>query len=107
MTIDLAGTWSLRLDPQNVGVRKQWFTQSLPETIQLPGSLQAQGYGDEVTVDTPWVGDIFDRSWFTDPRMEPYRQPGNIKVPFWLQPERYYRGVAWYQRTISIPPPWA
>jgi hypothetical protein len=107
MSINLAGTWSLRLDRDDVGVQEQWFNQPLPDTLQLPGSLQAQGYGDEVGLDTPWVGSMFDLSWFTEPRMEPYRQPGNIKVPFWLQPEKYYRGVAWYQRAITIPQEWA
>ncbi|RZL04660.1 MAG: beta-galactosidase, partial [Hymenobacter sp.] len=36
-----------------------------------------------------------------------YRQPGNIKVPFWLQPVKYYKGAAWYQKTIDIPAAWA
>ena len=70
---------------------------------QLPGSLPAQGIGDDVTVNTTWTGDIVDRSWFTAPEYERYRQPGNVKVPFWLQPEKYYAGAAWYQRDIEIP----
>ncbi len=47
-----------------------------------------------------------DKSWFTAPEYAEYRKPGNIKVPFWLQPEKYYAGVAWYQRDIEIPPDW-
>ena len=47
-----------------------------------------------------------DKSWFTAPEYAKYRQPGNIKVPFWLQPEKYYAGAAWYQRDIEIPPDW-
>src|SRR5699024_3366994 len=35
-----------------------------------------------------------------------YRQPGNIKVPFWLQPVKYYKGAAWYQKEITIPDSW-
>jgi hypothetical protein len=27
-------------------------------------------------------------------------------VPFWLQPVKYYKGAAWYQKTVNIPPPW-
>ena len=56
-----------------------------------------------MTVDTEWVGGIVDRSWFTAPEYEEYRQPGRVKVPFWLQPETYYAGVAWYQREVEIP----
>jgi hypothetical protein len=72
----------------------------------MPGSLPAQGIGDEVTVNTKWTGDIVDKSWFTSPEYAKYRQPGNIKVPFWLQPEKYYSGVAWYQREVNIPDQW-
>ena len=30
--------------------------------------------------------------WFTAPEYAKYRQPGNVKLPFWLQPEKYYAG---------------
>ncbi len=85
----------------NVGI---WPT--LSGAIQLPGSLQAQGYGDEVGLETPWVGTIVDHSLYTDDRYAPYRQPENFKTPFWLQPEKYYSGVAWVQRVITIPAEW-
>ncbi|MCB0152136.1 MAG: glycoside hydrolase, partial [Caldilineaceae bacterium] len=39
-------------------------------------------------------------------RYAPYREPGAIKTPFWLQPEKYYAGAAWYQRTVRIPREW-
>ncbi len=102
----LAGQWRFRLDPEDVGVKEQWFDKTLPERIKLPGSLQEQGFGHEVSVDTEWTGGIVDRSWFTDPKYAKYREPGNVKVPFWLQPEKHYVGAAWYQRDITIPPEW-
>ena len=74
------------------------------ETIRLPGMMQAQGYGDPVAVETPWTGEIVDRSWFTAPDYAKYRRPGNIKVPFGLQPERDYKGAAWYQRDLESRP---
>ncbi|OHB67988.1 MAG: hypothetical protein A2V70_09865 [Planctomycetes bacterium RBG_13_63_9] len=74
--------------------------------IRLPGSLQEQGFGEDVSVETKWTGGIVDRSWFTAPRYERYRRPGNVKVPFWLQPERHYVGPAWYQRVLTIPDAW-
>ncbi|MBN2500758.1 MAG: hypothetical protein JXB38_08280, partial [Anaerolineales bacterium] len=106
-TIDLSGTWKFALDPQDKGIAENWHTRQLAEEITLPGSLQAQGFGDEISVDTPWTGDIIDQSWFTEERYAPYRQPGNTKIPFWLQPKRYYKGAAWYQREIEIPAEWA
>jgi len=106
MTIDLAGNWSFQLDPADQGVGERWFLRTLPDTIHLPGSLQAQGYGEEIRLDTAWVGNIVDQSYFTDAKYEPYRQPGHIKVPFWLQPEKHYNGVAWYQREVEVPAEW-
>src|SRR5688500_8573582 len=102
----LAGSWRLQLDRKNVGVEERWFARRLSDTIELPGSLPGQGIGDPVTVDTQWVGSIFDPSWFTAPEYALYRQPGNIKVPFWLQPETYFAGAAWYQREVEIPADW-
>jgi Glycosyl hydrolases family 2, sugar binding domain len=68
--------------------------------------VQAQGFGDDVTVNTRWIGHIADRDWFSHPRYAEYREPGNIKVPFWLQPEKHYRGSVWIQREIVIPEDW-
>jgi len=84
----------------------QWFAQSLAGKIQLPGSLPGQGIGDVISTNTLWVGGIVDRSWFTAPEFAPYRQAGNVKVPFWLQPDTYYAGVAWFQRDVKIPAKW-
>jgi hypothetical protein len=109
MKLDLAGDWTLALDPEDRGQREHWYAASLPTAqgaLTLPGSIQAQGYGDEITLDTPWTGTIVDRSLYDDPRYEPYRQPGQIKTPFWLQPERYYAGAVWVQRTVRIPAEW-
>jgi hypothetical protein len=104
--ISLAGTWRFQLDRGNAGIQERWFERSLPDKIKLPGSLPAQGIGDDVTVATHWTGDIIDQSWFTAPEYAAYRKPGNLKVPFWLQPEKYYAGAAWYQREIELPPDW-
>ncbi|HID21211.1 MAG TPA: beta-glucuronidase, partial [Planctomycetaceae bacterium] len=82
--VDLAGRWRFQLDRADVGERQEWFRARLPLTVRLPGSLQEQGYGDEVTVQTKWTGTIIDNSYFTSPRYAPYRRPGNVKVPFWL-----------------------
>ena len=38
--------------------------------------------------------------------MKNTRQPGNIKIPFWLEPVKYYKGVAWYQKDVEIPENW-
>jgi hypothetical protein len=104
--LSLSGRWRFELDRANVGVREKWFGRKLTGELNLPGSLPAQGIGDDISVETKWTGDIVDKSWFTGPQYAKYRQPGNVKVPFWLQPEKYYAGVAWYQRDVEIPDKW-
>jgi hypothetical protein len=105
-TVSLAGEWRFQLDREDAGVAAQWFTRALPDKVQLPGTLSAQGIGDAVTVDTRWIGGIADRSFFTEPEYAEYRKPGNVKLPFWLTPERCYAGAAWFQREIEIPAAW-
>lgn len=68
--------------------------------------MTSNGLGDEVTVNTDWTGGIVDSSYFTSEEYAEYRQDGNIKVPFWLQPVKYYKGVAWYKKTVNIPEDW-
>ena len=104
--LDLAGPWKIRLDPDDVGVRQQWFHQKWVQRMSLPGSLQEQGFGDDVSVETALTGSIIDQSWFTAREYAKYRRPDNVKVPFWLQPEKHFVGVAWYQRTVHVPGAW-
>ncbi|HEX8148447.1 MAG TPA: discoidin domain-containing protein [Pyrinomonadaceae bacterium] len=105
-TLPLAGVWRFALDRDDAGARERWFERDLPQTIQLPGVLQAQGYGDEVSTRTPWVLSLYDRFWFLREEYEAYTRPGAVKVPFLSQPPRHYVGVAWYQRDVDIPEAW-
>jgi hypothetical protein len=107
--IDLGGPWRFLVDRGDRGVAEKWQQRLLAghDSIRLPGMMQAQEKGDPVSENTPWTGEIVDRSWFTAPEYAKYRQPGNIKVPFWLQPERHYVGAAWYQREFEIPAAWS
>lgn len=105
--IDLSGTWRFREDPADDGMKSRWYLNALSGSVELPGSMASNNKGDEVSVSTKWTGSIFDSSYFIKPEYEQYRQPGNIKVPFWLQPVKYYVGPAWYQRDITIPENWS
>jgi hypothetical protein len=83
-SFSLAGKWRFALDRADAGITERWFERALAGTVKLPGSLPEQGIGDEVAVDTQWTGGIVDRSFFTDPQFAKYREPGHIKLPFWL-----------------------
>lgn len=105
-SISLAGNWLFQIDHNDAGITEKWFTKSLSDNIRLPGSMLTNGKGDEVTLQTKWTGSIYDSSWYFNPRMEKYRQPGNLKFPFWLTPDKYYVGPAWYQKAVTIPANW-
>jgi hypothetical protein len=105
-TLALDGGWRFQPDRADVGIAENWPAKKLSGWIHLPGSLPEQGIGDEVTTNTLWTGGIRDRSFFTAPEFAPYREPGNVKLPFWLTPDTYYAGAAWFQRTVTILPAW-
>lgn len=105
--IPLNGKWQFAIDPSDKGIQEKWFTKSFDETVNLPGSMTENGKGDVVTLTTQWTGNILDSSYFKSPEYAKYRQPGNIKVPFWLQPVKTYVGAAWYKRKIKIPSDWS
>ena len=105
--MSLAGEWRFRIDSLDKGIDQQWYNLAFDETVKLPGSMAENGKGEEVTVNTDWTGNIIDRSYFTDKKYEKYRQPGNIKIPFWLKPVKYYKGAAWYQKEIDLPENWS
>lgn len=106
-TCSLSGQWHFALDSADNGEGEQWFSKTLESHVHLPGSLQEQGYGEDIGIKTAWTGRVVDKSWYTAPEYAKYRQPGNIKVPFWLNPDKHYVGVAWYQKEISIPRSWS
>ena len=104
--ISLHGTWDFRIDSLDAGIEEQWYSRDFDQQVRLPGSMAENGMGDEVTASTRWTGSIVDRSYFTDDKYEKYRTPGNIKIPFWLKPDTYYAGPAWYQKEVDIPDNW-
>jgi hypothetical protein len=76
--IPLAGTWSFRLDAEDVGVKEKWFAKSFDDTVQLPGTTDENQKGikkDEQCIDR------LSRVW-------------------------YWKGPAWYQRKVMIPASW-
>src|ERR1044071_9257018 len=104
--IQLEGTWRFALDRADAGVKEEWFGRSLPERIRLPGILQSQGYGDEISTQTPWVVSLYDRHWFLRDEYKAYTRAGNHTVAFLPQPPRHSVGVTRYQRNVDTPDEW-
>ncbi len=105
-SLSLSGDWKFKIDSLDQGIKESWYNNSFDEVVKLPGSMAENGKGDEVSLTTKWTGDIIDKSYFTDKKYEKYRQPGNIKIPFWLKPVKYYKGPAWYQKEFELPASW-
>lgn len=88
--IDLSGKWSFSIDRQDNGEKEKWFSHTLNDFINLPGSMPEKQKGDEVTAKTQWTGSLYDSSYYYNPYMEKYRKEGNIKFPFFLTPDKHY-----------------
>ena len=78
-SVALDGTWHFRMDPDNQGRTQRWHTQRLPESVELPG-----------TMDQNQKGEANSKRDLTT----------HLSRPF------HYVGHAWYQRDIVIPPEW-
>jgi len=104
--IDLSGTWKFAVDPDDKGITERWYEKNLSDSISLPGSMSTNGKGEEIGLNTRWTGQIVDSSYFKNPEYTKYREPGNIKIPFWLQSLKHYQGAAWFQKEITIPANW-
>ncbi|MBN1927348.1 MAG: beta-glucuronidase [Prolixibacteraceae bacterium] len=102
LTIDLSGQWTFKMDPFDQGVSEKWYNGNFEETILLPGSMKGNGKGYDPELTTSWTGSIYDSSWYYNPDLEKYRSGKPLKFPFWLTPNKYYLGAAWYQKTFTI-----
>jgi len=103
--LPLAGEWRFKLDREDKGLDEQWYRQQLKDPVKLPGSMQAQGYGDKPSVRIKWIGERSEL-FLQQEKYAPYRSDENYKFPFWLTPVKYYTGAAWYQREVNIPASW-
>lgn len=105
-SIDLSGTWQFQIDREGKGVEEKWYQANyrMNDVITLPASMPQQLKGDDISVDTRWVGSLYDSSYFYNPYMAKYRNPGTeMKLQFFLTPDKHYVGKAWYKRTVTLP----
>ena len=95
-TIDLAGEWQFAMGDE----------PTYNDCIELPGSMLTNGKGHDVSLSTRWTGSTYDSSYYYSPQLEAYRKEGNLKFPFFLTPDKYYVGNAWYSRKVHVPNNW-
>ena len=95
-TIDLSGEWQFAIGEQPV----------YDDCITLPGSMLTNGKGHDIAVNTRWTGSTYDSSYYYSPQLARYREEGNVKFPFFLTPDKYYVGYAWYRKQVRVPSAW-
>lgn len=104
--MNLQGTWRFCLDREDIGIKEKWYLRELENNIRVSGSLQEQGYGDEITAETPLIDGLHDKLWFLREEMCDFSKDEKVRIPFLSQPVRHYTGAAWFQRDIEIKKEW-
>jgi hypothetical protein len=107
--IDLSGTWKFKMDEQDTGIAEKWYSEVLPENIQLPGSMAINGKGNPVGDDSKWTGNSQRNSgkhWYDDLNYKPYLNEDEFLFPYWLIADKHYTGAAWYQKEVDVPEDW-
>ncbi|MEN6452738.1 MAG: sugar-binding domain-containing protein, partial [Prolixibacteraceae bacterium] len=102
--LPLDGRWHFYMDPDKEGSAD--IPLNTGNTLKLPGSLQSQGFGNDVSADTRWWNGKLKDIWRTSPVYERYRLDGNVKIYEFLQPKKHYLGAAWYIKEFEIPRYW-
>ncbi len=92
MYIDISGEWQITLEAEE-GIQSG--------TIALPGILQANGYGNPITKDTPWISTLHDSFWYEQEEYK-YAQEEGVTVPFLSQPPLHFMGKAVYTREFEV-----
>ena len=70
-SLDLSGEWQFQIDREDRGVAERWYESGhqLNDRIILPASMPQQLKGDDISVETKWVGSLYDSSYFYNPYM--------------------------------------
>ncbi|QEG23408.1 sugar-binding domain-containing protein [Mariniblastus fucicola] len=79
--IDLAGRWSVKLDPDDRGEQEQWFDGFTGTEIELPGICTEAGLGKPLDAEIVRLPKAYQH----------------------LHQRRSYLGAAWYQREFELP----
>lgn len=85
LRVSLSGEWLFRLDPNDVGIKEQWFLHPFVflDHIKVPGCWQGQGFGND---------DLeMHKEFFT--AIRPFRAT--------------YEGTGWYKKSFTVPAEWS
>lgn len=89
--ISLEGEWSFKIDSTDVGEQQHWERERFSQKMNLPGSTDEQGIGNEYPLFKSILGSN---------NLEGY--PANADFGM-LTRKHKYLGKAWYQKTFIVP----
>lgn len=103
-TLDLAGEWRLRLDPQSEGISANWFAAPLATTdrITLPNTTDRAGFGFALDTNTMLHAAPFP----VTTRFPGVKEPGRADEHGYLVRRFLFVGPAWYEREVDVPEAW-
>ena len=87
----LNGNWKLSLNERSNHVGQ----------ISIPGSLQFQGYGNDVKKDTEFISGLHDPIWYEREEYK-FAQDDEVNIPFLSQPKKHFLGKAYYKKQVLI-----
>ena len=104
-TLDLAGTWRLRLDAADEGLAAGWPAAPLEgdDRITLPNTTDLAGFGFALDTNTMLHPVPFPATT----RFPGVKEPVRADEHGYLVRRHLYVGPAWYEREVEIPAAWA
>ena len=103
-TLDLAGEWRLRLDPEAQGRNANWPATPLAgdDRITLPNTTDRAGFGFPLDTNTMRHAAPFPLTT----RFPGVKDPQRADEHGYLVRRHLFVGPAWYEREIVIPEDW-
>jgi hypothetical protein len=103
-TLDLAGEWRLRLDPEDAGLAAGWLAAPLvtADRIALPNTTDRAGFGFALDTNTLLHAAPFPPTT----RFPGVKDPARADEHGYLVRRHLFVGPAWYERDIVIPAAW-
>lgn len=103
-TLDLAGEWRLRLDPDDAGLAARWSEAPLTtdDRIPLPNTTDLAGFGFPLDTNTM----LHAAPYPVTTRFPGVQEPVRADEHGYLVRRHLFVGPAWYERDIEIPPAW-
>jgi hypothetical protein len=103
-TLDLSGTWRVRLDAADQGQRDGWGTRGIGvgSAIRLPGTTDLAGLGSLLDTNVMLHGVPFP----VTTRFPGVKEPVRADEHGYLVRRFLHVGPAWFEREVEIPRSW-